>query len=140
MVNKLGIKKHEAFLGLTILVIGGYLSFASPDFLTLGNVYDLVNNYAMLTILACGLFIVLISGGIDISFPAMTIISQYVMVTLIQNTTGNFALAFALSGGIGLLLGLVNALLVNRLNASLAGHAHLIALNLSLYLKLAVFN
>lgn len=116
MVNKLGIKKHEAFLGLTILVIGGYLSFASPDFLTLGNVYDLVNNYAMLTILACGLFIVLISGGIDISFPAMTIISQYVMVTLIQNTTGNFALAFALSGGIGLLLGLVNALLVNRLN------------------------
>ncbi|MDU1085625.1 MAG: ABC transporter permease, partial [Leclercia adecarboxylata] len=65
--------------------------------------------------LACGLFIVLISGGIDISFPAMTIISQYVMVTLIQGTSGNFALAFALSGGLGLLLGLVNATLVNRL-------------------------
>lgn len=116
MVNKFGIKKHELFLGITILIIGGYLTFASPDFLTLGNIYDLVNNYAMLTILACGLFIVLISGGIDISFPAMTIISQYVMVTLIQNTTGNFALAFALSGGIGLLLGVVNAVLVNRLS------------------------
>lgn len=116
MVNKLGIKTHELFLGLTILVIGGYLSFASSDFLTLGNIYDLINNYAMLTILACGLFIVLISGGIDISFPAMTIISQYVMVTLIQGTTGNFALAFALAGGLGLLLGLINATLVNRLN------------------------
>ncbi|WP_312982746.1 ABC transporter permease [Atlantibacter sp.] len=116
MVNKFGIKKHELFLGITILIIGGYLSFASPDFMTLGNIYDLINNYAMLTILACGLFIVLISGGIDISFPAMTIISQYVMVTLIQNTTGNFALAFALSGGIGLLLGVVNAILVNRLS------------------------
>lgn len=115
MVNKLGIKPHEIFLGLTILVIGGYLSFATADFMTFGNIYDLVNNYAMLTILACGLFIVLISGGIDISFPAMTIISQYVMVTLIQGTTGNFAIAFALSGGIGLLLGLVNAVLVNRL-------------------------
>lgn len=116
MVNKFGIKKHELFLGITILIIGGYLTFASPDFMTLGNIYDLMNNYAMLTILACGLFIVLISGGIDISFPAMTIISQYVMVTLIQNTTGNFALAFALSGGIGLLLGVVNAILVNRLS------------------------
>lgn len=115
MVNKLGIKPHEIFLSLTILVIGGYLSFATADFMTFGNIYDLVNNYAMLTILACGLFIVLISGGIDISFPAMTIISQYVMVTLIQGTTGNFAVAFALSGGIGLLLGLVNAVLVNRL-------------------------
>lgn len=116
MVNKFGIKTHELFLGLTILVIGGYLSFASSDFLTLGNIYDLINNYAMLTILACGLFIVLISGGIDISFPAMTIISQYVMVTLIQGTSGNFALAFALAGGLGLLLGLINATLVNRLN------------------------
>lgn len=116
MVNKFGIKKHELFLGITILIIGGYLTFANPDFMTLGNIYDLINNYAMLTILACGLFIVLISGGIDISFPAMTIISQYVMVTLIQNTTGNFALAFALSGGIGLLLGVVNAILVNRLS------------------------
>lgn len=115
MVNKLGIKGHELFLGIIIIIIGGYLSFASDDFMTLSNIYDLVNNYAMLTILACGLFIVLISGGIDISFPAMTIISQYIMVTLIQGTTGNFALAFALSGGVGLLLGLVNAILVNRL-------------------------
>lgn len=116
MGNTFGVKTHELFLGLTIIVIGGYLSFASSDFLTLGNIYDLINNYAMLTILACGLFIVLISGGIDISFPAMTIISQYVMVTLIQGTTGNFAIAFALSGGLGLLLGLINATLVNRLN------------------------
>ncbi|MEG1209878.1 MAG: ABC transporter permease [Leclercia sp.] len=115
MVKITGVKSHELFLGLTIIVIGGYLSFASNDFLTFGNLYDLVNNYAMLTILACGLFIVLISGGIDISFPAMTIIAQYVMVTLIQGTSGNFALAFALSGGLGLLLGLINATLVNRL-------------------------
>ncbi|MCW2256849.1 simple sugar transport system permease protein [Providencia alcalifaciens] len=115
MVNKFGVKGHELFLGLIIIIIGGYLSFASDDFMTLSNMYDLLNNYAMLTILACGLFIVLISGGIDISFPAMVIISQYIMVTLIQGTTGNFAIAFALSGGVGLLLGLVNAALVNRL-------------------------
>ncbi|MFY9995340.1 MAG: ABC transporter permease [Leclercia sp.] len=116
MAKHLGVKTHELFLGLTILAIGGYLSFASDEFMTFGNIYDLINNYAMLTILACGLFIVLISGGIDISFPAMTIIAQYVMVTLIQGTSGNFALAFALSGGLGLLLGMVNAVLVNRLN------------------------
>ncbi|MCV4819747.1 ABC transporter permease, partial [Escherichia coli] len=67
------------------------------------------------TILACGLFVVLISGGIDISFPAMTIIAQYGMVLLLQKIGGNFAVAFALAGGIGILLGLINALLVNRL-------------------------
>lgn len=60
------------------------LARRSDEFLTFGNLYDLANNYAMLTILACGLFVVLISGGIDISFPAMTIIAQYGMVLLLQ--------------------------------------------------------
>ncbi|MGK3384812.1 hypothetical protein ACSLOB_29925, partial [Escherichia coli] len=39
------------------------LAWRSDEFLTFGNLYDLANNYAMLTILACGLFVVLISGG-----------------------------------------------------------------------------
>ena len=87
-------KRHEFWLALLIVVLFVGLAWRSDEFLTFGNLYDLANNYAMLTILACGLFVVLISGGIDISFPAMTIIAQYGMV---------------------LLLGLINALLVNRL-------------------------
>ncbi len=50
----------------------------------------------MLTILACGLFVVLIAGGIDISFPAMTIIAQYGMVVMLQKVGGNFAVALCL--------------------------------------------
>lgn len=65
-----------------VLFVG--LARRSDEFLTFGNLYDLANNYAMLTILACGLFVVLISGEIDISFPAMTIIAQYGMVLLLQ--------------------------------------------------------
>ena len=108
-------KRHELWLALLIVVIVAFLSWKTSDFLTFGNLYDLANNYAMLTILACGLFVVLISGGIDISFPATTIIAQYGMVLLLQKIGGNFAVAFLLAGGIGVLLGLVNAVLVNRL-------------------------
>ena len=108
-------KRHEFWLALLIMVLFVGLAWRSDEFLTFGNLYDLANNYAMLTILACGLFVVLISGGIDISFPAMTIIAQYGMVLLLQKIGGNFAVAFALAGGIGILLGLINALLVNRL-------------------------
>ncbi|EIT7559721.1 ABC transporter permease, partial [Escherichia coli] len=108
-------KRHEFWLALLIVGLFVGLAWRSDEFLTFGNLYDLANNYAMLTILACGLFVVLISGGIDISFPAMTIIAQYGMVLLLQKIGGNFAVAFALAGGIGILLGLINALLVNRL-------------------------
>ncbi len=107
--------RHEIWLALLILVLFIGLSWRSDEFLTLGNLYDLVNNYAMLTILACGLFMVLISGGIDISFPAMAIIAQYVMVLILRDIGGNFVVAYLIAGGVGILLGSVNAILVNRL-------------------------
>ncbi len=107
--------QHEVWLALLIALLFALMAGSSDEFCTLGNLYDLANNYAMLTILACGLFMVLISGGIDISFPAMTIIAQYGMVLLLKAIGGNFLVAFMLAGGIGLLLGLLNGLLVNRL-------------------------
>jgi len=76
MVSKKILRPHEWLLAVTIILLAAAFSSRSADFLTLGNLYDLVNNYAMLLILACGLFIVLISGGVDISFPAITIIAS----------------------------------------------------------------
>ncbi|PLN91700.1 sugar ABC transporter permease, partial [Klebsiella pneumoniae] len=101
------LKRHEFWLGMFIIALCLLLGWRSEEFFTFGNLYDLANNYAMLTILACGLFVVLIAGGIDISFPAMTIIAQYGMVVMLQKVGGNFAVAFVLAGGIGVLLGLV---------------------------------
>ena len=39
----------------------------------------------------------------------MTIIAQYGMVVMLQKVGGNFAVAFVLAGGIGVLLGLAYA-------------------------------
>ncbi|MGR6980448.1 ABC transporter permease [Testudinibacter sp. P27/CKL/0425] len=103
------------FLIVTILIISIYLSIRTDDFLTIENFYDVINSYAMLAILACGLFIVLISGGIDISFPAITIISQYIMVSFIMKHDGNYFIVFLISIISGITLGLVNAFIVNKL-------------------------
>lgn len=107
--------RHEITLALLIMLLVAALGCTTQEFLTLGNLFDLANNYAMLTILACGLFMVLIAGGIDISFPAMTIIAQYLMVLGLAHLGGNFVVAFLLAGMVGLVLGVINALLVNRL-------------------------
>lgn len=82
------LKRHEFWLGMFIIALCLLLGWRSEEFFTFGNLYDLANNYAMLTILACGLFVVLIAGGIDISFPAMTIIAQYGMVVMLQKVGG----------------------------------------------------
>nr|WP_024965211.1 ABC transporter permease [Pantoea sp. IMH] len=103
---------HEFWLGMLLLLLGLGLSLRTGEFLTLGNLTDVATSYAILGILACGLFVVLIAGGIDISFPAMTAIAQYVMASVMLAHGGSFLMVFAVAMGCGLALGLINGALV----------------------------
>ncbi|MEH6531870.1 MAG: ABC transporter permease [Photobacterium frigidiphilum] len=109
------IKRHEFYLAALIglMVVG--LGISSEDFLTLGNIFDMSVSSAILGIMACGLFVVLIAGGIDISFPATAAIAQYVMATYVLSIGGNFFIAFLIAAVVGMLLGLINAVLVYKL-------------------------
>ena len=99
------IGQHEFWLGLLVVALAVGLSISTDEFLSLGNLTDVATSYAILGILACGLFVVLISGGIDISFPAMTAIAQYAMASWVIGHGGNFALALIIAIAVGLLLG-----------------------------------
>lgn len=106
------IGQHEFWLGLLVVALAVGLSVSTDEFLSLGNLTDVATSYAILGILACGLFVVLISGGIDISFPAMTAIAQYAMASWVIAHGGNFILALIIAMAVGLLLGLINGFLV----------------------------
>lgn len=117
MLNSLRglLQHHEFWLAVLIVLLCLFLGVTNEDFMTLGNVFDMTTSTAILAIMACGLFVVLVSGGIDISFPATAAISQYVMATYVLSQGGNFFIAFAIAAVTGLLLGLINALLIYRL-------------------------
>lgn len=103
-------------LFFTIIVLATILALTTNDFATIENIYDVINNYSMLMILACGLFVVLLSGGIDISFPAITIIAQYIMISFISEYNTGLLGVFIISLTVGVLLGFLNAIIVDRLN------------------------
>ncbi|OOF47843.1 ABC transporter permease [Rodentibacter trehalosifermentans] len=107
---------HNKILFITLLILCTLLSLFTQDFLSIENIYDVINNYAILMILACGLFVVLISGGIDISFPAMTIIAQYIMISLIQHYDVGLLGVFVIASIVGILLGLINGVIIHKLN------------------------
>ena len=60
--------RHEFYLGLLVLLLAIGLSAGTDEFLTLGNLTDVATSYAILGILACGLFVVLIAGGTGFSY------------------------------------------------------------------------
>ena len=104
----------EGWLVVVIGILVVFLSFATDTFLTLTNIFDLLNQVSLNAILAVGLLVVLIAGGIDISFAVAASVVQYlVAVTVMQFGGGDWATGFLLSAFFGFLLGAFNAFLIH---------------------------
>jgi simple sugar transport system permease protein len=105
------VGRTEAALIAAILLIGVILSLSSPYFLTISNLVNLIEAYSVTTILAAGVFVVLVSGGIDISFTATASATQYLAAYLAAQLGFSAVSALPLAAALGVALGSINALL-----------------------------
>lgn len=104
----------EAILAILIAVIALALTAAAPGFASLQNLFDLLNGSAVNMIFALGLLVVLLIGGIDISFSVGASVVQYVTVTaLMAMGGGNWLIGIVLAMAVGCGLGLFNAALIH---------------------------
>jgi simple sugar transport system permease protein len=109
---------NEMYLLLVIISLSLVMTLMNPNFLTLENFFDLLRSYSFMGILAIGFLVVLLSGGIDISFTANATVAQYIMaVMLVKYPQIHIAFAFLIPIIIGIGLGSVNASLIYFLNA-----------------------
>lgn len=107
--------KTETYLAGVLVVLSLVLFLINPKFLTAENLFDVLRNNSFLGIVALGELVVLISGGIDVSFTAIATVAQYVMgVIITQYMVESVFLAFLIPIPIGIALGAFNAFLVNR--------------------------
>lgn len=104
----------ETRLLAVLAVICIFLSIASDSFLTLPNFTSLLNNNAVNMIWAVGLLVVLIAGGIDISFAVAASVVQYICVYVFDALGGgNWLIGFIVAGGLGIAVGFLNAGLIH---------------------------
>ncbi|MBN3134634.1 ABC transporter permease [Pectobacterium punjabense] len=109
-------KSSQGWLAWVLLVAIVFFSLTSDQFLSMQNLLDLAESYAVTGIFALGLFVVLVTGGIDISFAAVASVVQYLIATLfIQFQFDNAALSIVLAIACGIVFGMVNAVLIYSL-------------------------
>jgi simple sugar transport system permease protein len=114
MFKKL-LNTNEFLVALVLVVLSVLIGSINPVFFTLENLFDVLRSASIMGIFALGVLIVIISGGIDVSFTAIAIFSMYVTVKYLLSIgyEGTVALPFLIGGIIGLLLGLVNAAIIS---------------------------
>jgi simple sugar transport system permease protein len=112
-VRKL-FRYNETYLALVLIVFSMAITAVNPVFFTLDNFADLAKNSAGTAILAIGVFVVLLSGGTDVSCTAVAICAEYVTArVLIATGVSNIFVAFGIAIVVGIALGAVNAVFVS---------------------------
>jgi simple sugar transport system permease protein len=105
----------EVVLFAVIIAMSIVLGFATDRFFTLGNAFDLLNISAVNIIFAVGLLVVLIAGGIDISFAVAASIVQYVTALALERIGGGgWVSGLLIAACLGIVLGVINAFLIHR--------------------------
>jgi len=107
--------RNETALIIAIVVLSLVIGIKSPEFFTLANLFDIFRSSFVQLIFALGVLIVIISGGIDISFPAVGIFAGYTAVVLMQRfewNPENLLLPIALAIIIGIILGAINSIAI----------------------------
>ena len=89
------------------------LSFASPYFMTLGNMTNLMKQVSIVAILAAGQSVVIISGGIDLSVGSILALSAVTIGWLIENGVDP-RIATCAGLAMGTFAGWINGMVITR--------------------------
>lgn len=113
------LKKNELYVFLVIVLLGTVIQARSGMFFTMANFCDL-SRAAMYTVLmALGQYLVIVSGGLDVSFPAIAALAMYVPMKYIvidPNYSGSMIFPFLVAMVLGALMGMLNGYLIGKLN------------------------
>lgn len=106
--------RHEFYVFMVIVIFSIIITAINPSFFSLENLFDLLKSYSLMGTFAIGMLIVLISGGIDLSFTAIATVTGYTIAVLLLNRGDqlNIIFVFLIAGVLGTLLGTVNAFII----------------------------
>jgi simple sugar transport system permease protein len=111
---KLDLARNETLVALVILGFCAVAAIADPGFLSMPTLADLLRGGIILGIFAVGVFVVLVSGGIDVSFTAIAAFAMYTTtLVLVSQAPGlPWPAAFLVAVAIGAALGAFNGLFI----------------------------
>jgi simple sugar transport system permease protein len=112
LVSRRLLSSTDGVAALTAVALFLALGIANPQILSVANLFDLARNCLVNGVMALGVVLVLIAGGIDVSFTAIAAFAMYGTLKLALGTDMSMLAMLVIGSTIGGALGLVNGVLI----------------------------
>jgi ribose transport system permease protein len=117
-IKKLNLKKYasqnSALLAFIVLFIAA-IFLRGTTFLSFGNIINILRNNSIIGIIALGMTLIIITGGIDLSVGSQLALTGLICISVV-NMTQNIILGILVSVACAVLLGLLTGGLVAKFN------------------------
>ncbi|PSM16792.1 ABC transporter permease [Nitratireductor sp. StC3] len=112
--------RHETVLLAVIVLLVAIVGSLNPNFFSLINLLFLMKNSMVMLVLSLGFFLILVIGGLDISFAAVAVTAMYITLKVATGIDMEMGFVPILIGAaaIGAALGFLNGVLVSWLGVS----------------------
>ncbi len=107
-------RRNEPYIFLVLLALCLLIEVRSGQFFTANNLVDIASAMVVPGLFALGIYMVIVSGGIDVSFPALASLTSYATTKYLLDAgyTGGIWLPMAMSLVMGAALGAVNGVFI----------------------------
>jgi ribose transport system permease protein len=105
------LSKQSFWVFVAAVIACVSLALATDTFATSQNLFNVTRNFAFVAIMALGMTVVIISGGIDLSVGSVLCLSAMVLAVL-MNAEYSFWISATAALGVALLVGMVNGMLI----------------------------
>ncbi|AQS63428.1 Ribose import permease protein RbsC [Rhizobium rhizogenes] len=109
------LRNTESIIACVLLAAMVIIGLINPAFWSLDNIFGLLRSNVVIGIMALGVLLVMISGGIDVSFTAFAIAAMYLTVrSMVYLGYDGVLIPFVAATLIGLALGAFNGFIIHR--------------------------
>ncbi|TRW45874.1 ABC transporter permease [Georgenia yuyongxinii] len=115
VLRRLRGRNNEGVLALILILLVVGMSIANPVFFTVPTAFSILRSAIVPMIFALGVLLVIISGGIDMSFAAIAVFAAYTTIKVQLaggfdvGLLGAFAMALVIGAGLGAINGFIIA-------------------------------
>jgi ribose transport system permease protein len=113
--HKATLQRFGPFLALVVVCIA--LAFMSPDFLTVSNAFDVMRQVSINAVIAFGMTLSILLGGIDLSVGSILAVSS-VLAAMTMTGGHNAVLAAAVAIAAGAVMGSLNGVVIAKGNVA----------------------
>ena len=107
-------KSTEFYVAVVLLLLCMAVQIKSGQFFTGNNLVDITRAFSIPAMFCIGEMFVIITGGVDVSFPAIASMSMFIVCSEMEHMTPNPLVFFVVAMLIGLAIGLINGFIIAK--------------------------